>query len=650
MKSLLLIALFLLAAPLPAQTVTVTTGDDVIDIDPWTAVIADLPGPDGKVSFSEAMIATNNTTGHQTIAFNIPQSDWLLQFLYPGRAVLKTVTGYYWRASDSVTVDGTTQTAFTGDTYADGNEVATYGSTIYLNADGCSMLGFDSTAVSVTGSVGRVEGNTAMNIDVYSGSGSTIRGNTGGTIKIDRSSDNLVVGNTVQRVRVLGWIGGGQAASNNRIGGPTLAERNYITGYGTWSGEGYPSGTTVQIFDSTGTLIENNWIGTTPDGLAQGSQASTIGIGFEGENHDTVIRNNRIAGILGHGTYPHWNGALVGWSVLISGRGSNIDLIGNTFGLDANDQPLLGSVDGIDVGSMVTHPSSVAGIRIGGDLPGEGNVIAGHLRNGITIGKDVVQVRLQQTTIHANGALGIDLIESDYGTGVSANDPLDADSGGNGLQNFPLIASALAQNNSVRVSGSLASSPNDTFTLDFFASATADPSGFGEGELFLGTTRVTTDAAGDAAFDLSLPVGAPPTWVVSATATLEPLGATSEFSAAVPIEGLSLQLLGDLVRGTSADLQVDGAIQGETVWFLYSFAGIGAGPCPPPLGGLCLDLLAPVQTLGSAAANASGTATFTGTVPAGAPLIGIHFQAVARRGAGGVDSAKTGTLSTTIQP
>ena len=34
--------------------------------------MADLPGPDGRVSFREACTAANNTTGPQTIAFAIP--------------------------------------------------------------------------------------------------------------------------------------------------------------------------------------------------------------------------------------------------------------------------------------------------------------------------------------------------------------------------------------------------------------------------------------------------------------------------------------------------------------------------------------------------------------------------------------------------
>ena len=59
------------------------------------------------------------------------------------------------------------------------------------------------------------------------------------------------------------------------------------------NGEGLPGGTTLQLANVVDTLIENNSIGTTPDGLAQGSLSSTVGIGFQGENHDTTIRGNR---------------------------------------------------------------------------------------------------------------------------------------------------------------------------------------------------------------------------------------------------------------------------------------------------------------------------------------------------------------------
>src|SRR5688572_11494891 len=111
-----------------AQTITVDIAGDVIDVDPATATAAHLPGPDGHVSFSEAMIASNNTPGRQTIGFAIPTSEWTyLPWYYPGRAVVHTVGGSYWRASDPVTIDGRTQTAFTGDTNPNGRELVLFG-------------------------------------------------------------------------------------------------------------------------------------------------------------------------------------------------------------------------------------------------------------------------------------------------------------------------------------------------------------------------------------------------------------------------------------------------------------------------------------------------------------------------------------------
>lgn len=48
------------------ETITVTTLNDVTDFG-GAQQVADLPGPDGRVSFREACTAANNTAGPQTI-------------------------------------------------------------------------------------------------------------------------------------------------------------------------------------------------------------------------------------------------------------------------------------------------------------------------------------------------------------------------------------------------------------------------------------------------------------------------------------------------------------------------------------------------------------------------------------------------------
>lgn len=596
-----------------AQIVTVTTAEDRVDIDWQTARIEDLPGPDGKISFAEAMIATNNTPGHQTIGFAIPQNEWILQFLFPGCAVLTSNTGFFFRSSDEVTIDGRTQTAFTGDTNPDGWEVVIYGTETYLNADGSELFGFHSSPFSVSGSHCVVEGNTGtMNISLFGGSGSVVKDNRAGTIKIDRSSDNIITGNTAQRIRVLGG-GVGQPAANNRIGGPASADRNYITGYGTVNSEGLPSGQAIQLAWADGTLIENNSIGTTRDGLEQGNLACTMGIGFDNDNQYVTIRNNRIAGILGRGQGPHYAGVLFGWGIHIGGAGSNIVIEGNTIGLNANGQATLGSVTGIDAGRNAF--GSLSGIRIGGSEPGQGNVIAGHRLEGIAVGRTVPSARISGNQIYENGALGIDLIPTGFGSGVTPNDPLDTDMGGNGLQNFPVLATARSEGGSVRIAGTLGSSPLGEFTIEFFASPMCDGSGHGEGQEFLGSTSVSTDGNGDAAFDVLLGGSVQPGWVVTATATLEPIGATSEFSSCIDVttRGSVALSLGGTCPG-QISVTWNGATPGRPMGVLFArntgtFV-VASGPCAGTrlgLGAAQLQLAARISTGpdGSGRANAS---------------------------------------------
>ena len=516
----------------------VNTSDDVVDFG-GAQQVADLPGPDGKVSLSEAGLASDNTPGVQTIGFHIPQNEWLYQQFFPGRAVLKPFLGF--RVFDTAILDGRTQTAFTGETNPDGGAEVVIWSETYLidNVDG-GVFGFDNSSIHLSGGSGNViQGNTKSGIEVYASDSNLIggsnpgQGNTGGHIQIDRANDNVVVGNTTGRVRVLGWMGGGQTATNNRIGGPSLGERNFITGLGTLNSEGIPSGFAIQLFDSMGTVIENNWIGTTPDGMQKGHPWTTAGIYFDSENHDTTIRGNRIAGILARAVPPHGPSYDIGSAIQIYGTGSGVAIIGNKIGLNANDEPVLGSVTGISTVHF-NYPNGVQNVVIGGSAAGEGNEIAGHLGAGISVANTYSGVRISGNSIHDNGSLGIDLITSDFQAGVTLNDPLDWDTGGNNLQNYPVLAKAFSTASGTVVRGTLNSSPNTAFTIEFFLSPAADPTGYGEGQIYLGQRTVTTGADGNArvAFRTRNPV--PVGYVISATAT-DPSGSTSEFGPAITV-------------------------------------------------------------------------------------------------------------------
>jgi hypothetical protein len=87
-------------------------------------------------------------------------------------------------------------------------------------------------------------------------------------------------------------------------------------------------------------------------------------------------------------------------------------------------------------------------------------------------------VTIRGNSIFGNALLGIDL----GADGATPNDAGDGDSGENDLQNFPVIGTALVS----AVSGALNSTADAIFIIDFYANAAADPSGFGEGEIYLG--------------------------------------------------------------------------------------------------------------------------------------------------------------------
>ena len=123
--------------------------------------------------------------------------------------------------------------------------------------------------------------------------------------------------------------------------------------------------------------------------------------------------------------------------------------------------------------------------------------------------------------------------------GVTANDestpPFDSDSGPNDLQNFPEISVATAGASNT-ISGSLHSTPSQTFTIEFFETAACNavaPNDYGEGQLYLGSTSVSTDGNGDAPFTFN-PSSLTAGQVVTATAT-DINGNTSEFSQCFPV-------------------------------------------------------------------------------------------------------------------
>ena len=80
----------------------------------------------------------------------------------------------------------------------------------------------------------------------------------------------------------------------------------------------------------------------------------------------------------------------------------------------------------------------------------------------------------------------------------------------------------------ITIGGKLNSTASSTFTIDFYASSSADASGYGEGQRYLGSTTATTNGSGNIVFAATLAASVSAGEFITATAT-DASGNTSEF-------------------------------------------------------------------------------------------------------------------------
>ena len=302
-------------------------------------------------------------------------------------------------------------------------------------------------------------------------------------------------------------VGIGVASPNNIIGGSTAEARNVISGNGS-------NGVNIFGFLATGNLVQGNLIGTDVTGtIALGNTrgiwvstaANTIG-GI------TATERNVISGNTGSSRFSR--------GIRIYGMGATGNKIqGNLIGTDVTGIRDLGNlIDGVAVTDGASNNA------IGGAVNGARNTIAFNGGDGIFVETGTGNAILGNSIL-SNMGLGIDL-GSD---GVTPNDTGDGDAGTNGLQNFPVIISAIA--GSTTVKATLNSTANYIFRLELFSNSSCDASGNGEGANFIGVSSdVTTDEAGNHTVTINLSTTVPVGHFVTATVT-DPNNNTSEFSA-----------------------------------------------------------------------------------------------------------------------
>ncbi|MEI7970821.1 MAG: DUF4347 domain-containing protein, partial [Betaproteobacteria bacterium] len=526
-----------------ATPVLVDTTSDAADGN--TSSIAALlasRGADGRISLREAILAANATTnssGADVIEFAIPLSD-------PGyNAGTNTFTlnvSNLPTITDRVILDATTQATF---------------------------LGVSPGLLGTGGTVG-VDGLTLSKvirpmIELDFGTAG------GGTAGISVSASASVI----RGFALVGNVGYGIALSS--IAEYTLIEGNVIgSGAAAFTDPGTAKRMDRNIYTSNtdSVVIRNNLLGYSRHfGIDLGSD------GVSGSDR-ALVENNEIRGAsLGNVTLDpiYLNGVddIVRGNLVIDSPGSGIDLQwGTTNALLQNN-----TIDNVGTGSgSEGHAVWLAG---SGTATIDRNIIRNGPAAAIKVSPGANGV-ITRNALYGNSGLGIDLIsDANEATGaVTANDAGDGDSGGNGLQNFPVLMGVTRIGTQAIFDGALNSTANTTFRLEFFASPSADASGYGEGQTYLASTTVTTAGDGNAVFSFSasgLPVSggqfitATATRMSGATAV-----ATSEFSLAIvattlnqppQLNAAASPTLGSVLEGatnpsgvTVASLVVDGSI------------------------------------------------------------------------------------------
>ena len=207
-------------------------------------------------------------------------------------------------------------------------------------------------------------------------------------------------------------------------------------------------------------------------------------------------------------------------------------MLGNRIGTTASGTGAIGNdLSGVEIFGSA---ESGSGNSLRDGTSAGSNTIAFNGRDGILLGDRSLGNRISRNSIFSNGGLGIDLIgpgETNSTDVPTPNDPGDADTGPNGLQNKPVLTSAKTSSTKTTITGTLASVPNTLYRVEFYS----NPSGTDEGKKFLGLKLVSTDASGNATFTFSPASKGEAGQTVTATARGELLEVTavgtSEFSA-----------------------------------------------------------------------------------------------------------------------
>ena len=337
------------------------------------------------------------------------------------------------------------------------------------------------------------------------GAGNIIAGNVLGVfISGDSAQGNVIDGNQI------GWSAGYAGDVNAQSCGVSIditygsPQQNTVGGSASGA-DNIIGDTTVGIIDNgTSDTIQGNWIGIMPDGKTA-IPVSNCGI-FANLAQSPQINGNVVAN-------SSYSGIWLQESPSARVFGNRISAC-SEHGLE---------VSGTSQGTVVTLNT----------IFGNGQVISGgHEGNGVYIAKDLGEsgaVTISENSIYNSAGLGIGF--SRYGIPF-----LDSDGGQPVRMIFNNPPPVYGTNGQLQITGSVqASVGSGTYLIEFFGSASANRSGYGEGQTYLGSTTVTIGVLGTGSINVTLPSPNNPGQYLTATAT-GPDGSTTEFSKAYLIQ------------------------------------------------------------------------------------------------------------------
>ena len=616
----------------PAVFQVTTTSDNPAS--PVPCAITSDPGVYTCLTLRDAIVAANSTPGHDTIAFAridrtdganncsiaVGDVDRVCKITISGSAALPAIT-------DSITIDGEIAEGRGGIPGSVGNPGAfsTRRPGIELSGEalpltpgtvlvGLRLIGADDTTIKglvINRFPGPgILGQRSSNVNILGNYvGTDVTGTAATTWTNDYSSclANCYGNRGTQGFGILIGQGDNITVGGHRINERNVTANNFATG--------------ISLFEATNSSITGNFSGTDVYGLsALGNRNENVEVrGFTGASRtilgllplfgtDVGSADNRIDHNLAVDSKTRAGIRLLGREMLFKTSPSdpgavipnaieNTTVVNNLSGINLNGQPVPNFQSGLNITDHATG-SNVGFDLANGQLTPAPNVFAYNPNGGIVINTAAQPVFVNNTQIispsltvvepvgnsvlyniiHGNtnptGGLGIDLAGLNLfnGDGVTANDPLDVDTGANNLQNFPLLTGAKTpgRSNVVIVGGSLESTPDSHFLLQVFASDEARSAtvevvqGTGlrsvflaQGRRYLASLVVTTDSSGIARFSATLlpqsdlgtgcriDGGSPVRACITATATsfeIDPgdlgnvrFGDTSEYSPAVVV-------------------------------------------------------------------------------------------------------------------